>query len=364
VPVPEEDLPVEHPYLDDFRPDDSGVSPLARAKDWYETACPRCAGPAHRDADVTDNFLCSGWYFLRYPSTDRSDMALDPELTRKWLPVDCYIGGNEHAVLHLMYARFLTMALSDMGEIEFDEPFARFRANGLLIRDGRKMSKSRGNVIVPDRIIDQYGADTMRMYLLFLGPYEQVADYQSHGIQGPHGFLSRLWQCVLEAQGDDESAPDAAVERALHRTIKQLSEQVPTLQYNTAIAAMMEYLNVVRARGRRARKAEVAPLVVMLAPFAPHIAEELYARLGHDGGLFETARWPRYDEAKTVADTAEMAVQVNGKVRGRITVAADLADAGVIDAAKQNENVARHLAGKTLRKTIVVPGRLVNLVVG
>ncbi len=361
VPVPEEDLPVEHPHLDDFRPDDSGVSPLARAKDWYETPCPRCDGPAHRDADVTDNFLCSGWYFLRYPSTDREDMALDPQLTRKWLPVDCYIGGNEHAVLHLMYARFLTMALSDMGEIEFDEPFTRFRANGLLIRDGRKMSKSRGNVIVPDSIIDRYGADTMRLYLLFLGPYEQVADYQSRGIQGPHGFLNRLWQCAVEAVAGD---PDPTVERALHRTIKQVSEQVPTLQFNTAIAAMMEYLNVARAGGRKARKAEVEPLLVMLAPFAPHIAEELYSRLGNDGGLFETARWPRYDEAKTAADTAEMAVQVNGKVRGRITVAVDLAEADVIAAAKANENVARHLDGKQLRKTIVVPGRLVNLVVG
>ena len=185
VPLPESALPVELPHLDDFRPDDTGVSPLARVKDWYEVPCPKCKRQAHRDTDVTDNFLCSGWYFLRYPSTDRNDVALDTELTRKWLPVDSYIGGNEHAVLHLMYARFITMALSDHGVLHFDEPFTRFRAHGLLIREGRKMSKSKGNVITPDEVIERFGADTMRLYLLFLGPYEQGGDYQGRGIQGP-----------------------------------------------------------------------------------------------------------------------------------------------------------------------------------
>ena len=361
VPVPEEQLPVRLPHLDDFQPDDSGVSPLARATDWYETPCPNCGGAAHRDTDVTDNFLCSGWYFLRYPSTDHDEAPIDAELTRRWLPVDSYIGGHEHAVLHLMYARFLTMALADLGELEFDEPFKKFRAHGLLIRDGRKMSKSRGNVIVPDKIIDEFGADTLRLYLLFLGPYDQVADYQSRGIQGPHGFLNRLWQAVLDA-GD--GPPEAEVERALHRTIKQVSEQVPELQFNTAIAAMMEYLNVVRAGGRQARRSEIEPLVVMLGPFAPHIAEELYARLGHNGGLFETARWPAYDPAKTVESMWELAVQVNGKVRAQVVVPADSDEDTVVEAARANANVARYLDGGSLRKTILVPGKLVNLVVG
>ena len=361
VPVPEHELPVVLPHLEDFQPDDSGISPLARATDWFETPCPNCGAPAHRDTDVTDNFLCSGWYFLRYPSTDRDDVPFDDELTRRWLPVDSYIGGNEHAVLHLMYARFLTMALADLKVLEFDEPFETFRAHGLLIRDGRKMSKSRGNAITPDEIIDKFGADTMRLYLLFLGPYEQVADYQSLGIQGPQSFLNRVWQSVL---GADEGDADAQVERALHRTIKQVSEQVPTLQFNTAIAAMMEYLNQVRAGGRTAKRAEVEPLVVMLAPFAPHIAEELYARLGHEDGLFETARWPTHDPSKTVESTLELAVQVNGKVRGRITVPAEAAEEAVVAVAKANANVARHIDGAQLRKTIVVPGKLVNLVVG
>ena len=360
VPVPESELPVEHPYLDDFRPDDSGTSPLARATDWYQADCPKCGAPAHRDTDVTDNFLCSGWYFLRYPSTDRDDAPLDAELTRKWLPVDCYIGGNEHAVLHLMYARFLTMALHDLGVLDFDEPFARFRAHGLLIRDGRKMSKSRGNVINPDDIIERYGADTMRLYLMFLGPYDQLADYQTRGINGPVGFLNRLWQAVAEAEPGD---PEAAVNRALHRTIKQVSEQLPALQFNTAIAAMMEYLNVVRARGRTARRGELEPLVVMLAPFAPHIAEELHSRLGHDDGLFDNAHWPVCDESVFAESSAELVVQVNGKVRGRVQVPSGADKEASAAAARGNENVARHLQGATVRKTIVVPGRLVNFVV-
>ena len=361
VPVPEDDLPVELPYLKDFQPDDSGVSPLARAEDWFHTPCPKCGGQAHRDTDVTDNFLCSGWYFLRYPNTDRDDVPLDPELTRKWLPVDCYIGGNEHAVLHLMYARFLTMALADLGVLHFDEPFAKFRAHGLLIRDGRKMSKSRGNIISPEAVMDEFGADTMRLYLLFMGPYDQVADYQSRGIQGPHGFLNRLWQSVLAATPGE---PDANVERALHRTVKQVTEQVPALQFNTAIAAMMEYLNVVRANGRTPKRAEVAPLVVMAAPFAPHIAEELYGRLGHEGGLFDTARWPAFDPAKTAAETVQIAVQVNGKVRARLDLDADATKEAMVAAAKEDANVARHLQDRQLRKTIVVPGKLVNLVAG
>ena len=363
VPVPEQDLPVQLPYLEDFRPDDTGVSPLARVTDWYETACPSCGGAAHRETDVTDNFLCSGWYFLRYPSAALDDEPMSRELTEKWLPVDCYIGGNEHAVLHLMYARFLTMALHDLGVVDFAEPFKKFRAHGLLICDGRKMSKSKGNVIVPDDLIAEYGADTMRLYLLFLGPYEQGGDYQGKGIQGPQGFLNRLWQSVIRSlQENPDEEPDPAVERALHRTIKQVTEQVADLQYNTAIAAMMEYLNIVREGGRLPRQAELGPLVILLAPFAPHVAEELHARLGATEGLFAGARWPLFDSSKVVDAFVEIAVQVNGKLRGQVSVPNEATQDVVQEAARNNRNVARYLDGKTVRKVIHVPNKLINLV--
>ena len=361
VPVPESDLPVELPHLGDFRPDDSGVSPLRRATDFYETTCPSCGASAHRDTDVTDNFLCSGWYFLRYPSAGRDDLALDPEMTRKWLPVDSYIGGNEHAVLHLMYARFLTMALHDVGVLDFEEPFTRFRAHGLVLSEGRKMSKSRGSVVLPDDIIDRFGADTMRLYLLFLGPYEQGGDWQPNGLQGPRGFLNRLWQSVL---GCEDGPPDREVERALHGTIRQVTDQTPALQFNTAIAAMMGYLNTVRAGGRTPRRSELEPLLLLLAPYAPHICEELYARMGHADGIFGDAVWPEYDPDKLVRVVVEIPVQVNGRLRGRVEVPADTSEDAVLEAAKANENVARHLASTSVRKVIFVPGKLLNLVVG
>jgi leucyl-tRNA synthetase len=361
VAVPENELPVVLPRVEDFKPDDSGVSPLARVAEWYETTCPECGGAARRETDVSDTFLDSSWYFLRYPSTDFDDRPFDEELTRKWLPVDTYIGGNEHAVLHLLYSRFITMVLKDLGHLDFEEPYHVFRAHGLIIADGAKMSKSKGNVIVPDPIIEEFGADTFRTYLMFLGPFEEGGDYRPQGIQGPYGFLHRLWDTVVSA---GEGEPDADVERKVHQTIRQVSEQIPALGYNTSIAALMECLNVVRAGGRAAVRAEVEPLVVMVAPFAPHIAEELWERLGREGSIFDGAPWPDFDAAKAAESTVEIAVQVNGKLRATITVAKDAAEADVVAAARAEENVGRHLDGMTERRVIHVPGRLVNFVVG
>jgi len=360
VAVPEEDLPVVLPRVEDFKPDDTGVSPLARVEEWYRTTCPECGGEARRETDVSDTFLDSGWYFLRYPSTDFDDKPFDRELTKRWLPVDTYIGGNEHAVLHLLYSRFLTMVLHDLGHLDFEEPFTVFRAHGLIIAEGAKMSKSKGNVVVPDPIIEEFGADTFRTYLMFLGPFESGGDYRQEGIQGPFGFLHRLWDTVLAAE---EGEPDPSVERKLHRTIRQVTEQIPDLQYNTAIAAMMEYLNAARAGGRRAARAEVEPLVPLVAPFAPHLAEELWERLGHEGGMFDGANWPEYDPAKTVEDTVNYAVQVNGKLRGTVAVARRMEEAEVVAVARAEENVARHLDGVTERKVVFVKDRLVNFVV-
>ncbi len=363
VPVPESELPVVLPRVEDFKPDDSGVSPLARVRSWYETECPECGTPARRETDVSDTFLDSAWYFLRYPSTDRGDVAFDPEITRTWLPVDAYIGGNEHAVLHLLYARFITMALHDLGHLDFEEPFARFRAHGMIIREGAKMSKSRGNVVVPDPIIEEFGADTFRLYLMFLGPFEEGGDYRDQGIQGPFGFLKRLWETIVPVEGLAEGDPDPDLERKLHQTIEQLTRQIPELGYNTSIAAMMEYLNAVRTGGRQARRSEVEPLVPLLAPFCPHIAEELWERLGHEGSIFEGANWPAFDPARLVEETVTLAVQVNGKVRGTVDLPVGTDEETALASARAEPNVARFLAEGELRRVIYVPDRLLNLVV-
>jgi leucyl-tRNA synthetase len=359
VPVPESQLPVLLPDVEDFKPDDTGVSPLARHEAWYYTACPQCGGRARRETDVSDTFLDSAWYFLRYPSADRDDVPFDPERTRRWLPVDSYIGGNEHAVLHLLYARFVTMALHDAGHLPFEEPFTRFRAHGLIIREGAKMSKSRGNVVNPDEFVAEWGADAFRTYLMFLGPYEQGGDFRDSGISGVKRFLDRLWASVHEA---DDGEPDAAVLRKLHQTIRKVGEDVPRLSYNTAIAAMMEYMNVLRAGERQVRRAEVAPLVRLVAPFAPHLAEELSERLGDaDGSVFD-AGWPAFDPALAAEERIQLAVQVNGKLRGTIDVAPDVAQDAALAAALAEPSVAKFVTGEP-RKVIFVKGRLLNLVV-
>jgi leucyl-tRNA synthetase len=373
VPVPEQDLPVVLPALEDFRPDDSGVSPLARAEAWYRVPCPRCGKRARRETDVSDTFLDSAWYFLRYPSADRDDVPFDAALTRKWLPVASYIGGNEHAVLHLMYARFITMALKDLGHVPFAEPFARFRAHGTIVKDGAKMSKSRGNAVNPDQYVEQWGADTFRMYLMFLGPYQEGGDFRDAGISGIRRFLDKVWglvDAVSGARGPGSGPPpsdpgsrnpDPALVRAMHRTIQKVTADTASLDYNTAIAAMMEYVNLVREQGTVMRPA-VEPLLVLLAPFAPHITEELWAVLGHTTSIFR-AQWPVYDERRAASDEVEIVVQVNGKVRGRVTVERGASEAVVVARALADESVRKFVDGNPVRKTVYVPDRLLSLVI-
>ncbi len=358
VPVPEEDLPVLLPPLADFRPDDSGVSPLARDEAWYRVPCPTCGAMARRETDVSDTFLDSAWYFLRYPSAHRSDVPFDPERTRKWLPVHSYLGGNEHAVLHLLYSRFITMVLHDAGHIGFEEPFTRFRAHGHIVRDGAKMSKSRGNIVNPDDYIGTWGADSFRTYLMFLGPYEQGGDFRDTGISGTRRFLDRLWASVSEARG--EGRPDPGVLRALHRTIRKVTEDIPRLSYNTAIAAMMEYINAVRAGERTPHRAEVEPLVQLVAPFAPHVAEELWEQLGHDASVFDSP-WPAYDASLAAESQVTIAVQVNGKLRGTVEVAPEATQDQVYAAARADAAVARYITAEP-KKIIYVPRRLLNIV--
>ena len=359
VPVPESQLPVSLPFLADFKPDDSGISPLARHEAWYRVPCPPCGAPARRETDVSDTFLDSAWYFLRYPSATRDDVAFDAETTRRWLPVDSYIGGNEHAVLHLLYSRFVTMVMKDAGHIDFEEPFTRFRAHGMIIREGAKMSKSKGNVINPDVYMEEWGADAFRMYLMFLGPYEEGGDFRDQGISGVRRFLDRLWASVRDARTD--VAPDPQLQRQLHRTIKKVGDDTATLSYNTAIAAMMECLNHVRAGDRAVHREEVLPLVQLVAAYAPHFAEECWEMLGHTGSVFD-AGWPTYDPALLVDDEVDLVVQVNGKVRGKLRVAVDVTQEAALAAALADAGIARFAVGE-LRKVIFVPKRLLNIVV-
>ena len=358
-PVPEQDLPVRLPNIADFKPDDSGVSPLARHAEWYHVACPKCGAQGRRETDVSDTFLDSAWYFLRYPSATRGDVAFDKALTAKWLPVTSYIGGNEHAVLHLLYSRFITMVFKDAGLIDFDEPFTKFRAHGTIIRDGAKMSKSKGNVVNPDDYFDEWGADAFRMYLMFLGPYEEGGDFRDRGISGVKRFLDRLWSSVHTCA--TTGVPDDAVLRKLHQTIRKVSDDTPALAYNTAIAAMMEYMNTLRTGERQVHRAEVEPLVQCVAPYAPHIAEALWEVLGHGTSVFDSG-WPAYDAARLEGDTWDCVVQVQGKTRGKVTLARNATQDNAVRAALAEPSIAKFVTGAP-KKVIFVPGRLLNLVV-
>ena len=363
VPVPEKDLPVELPIIDDFKPDDTGVSPLARHESWYHVPCPVCGKRGRRETDVSDTFLDSAWYHLRYPSTEFGDRPFDPARTRKWLPVTTYIGGNEHAVLHLLYARFITMVLHELGHVHFDEPYKRFRAHGLIVKDGAKMSKSRGNVVIPDEYINKWGADTFRMYLMFLGPFQEGGDFRDEGISGPRRFLDKVWALVGDAcrtHADDEVRHETLVK--YHQTVKRVTEGMEELRYNTSIAALMELVNALRS-DTCTQRTLVEGLVIMLAPFAPHFAEESWERLGHTTSVFDT-RWPEWNEALTVEDNVEVVIQVSGKTRSRVSVPRDAEQGAVVEAAQRDAAVKRFTEGKEVRKVVYVPNRLLNLVVG
>ncbi len=362
VPVSEKDLPVELPYLENYQPQGKGDSPLTQLEDWVKTECPQCGGPAERETDVSDTFLDSSWYFLRYPTVDLENAdrtAFDKKVTSKWLPVDMYIGGAEHAVLHLMYARFITMVLHDLGLIDFEEPFQRFYAHGLLTKDGSKISKSRGNLIVPDNYIQKLGADTFRTYLMFLGPFDQGGDFTDSGIMGTHRFLNDVWSLVSESS--DEPTP-LKLEKAFHRTIKKVTEDTGALKYNTALASMMEFKNQWASAGKGLCKKDAKKFIKILAPFAPHITEELWQRMGEEFSVHQKS-WPDYDPKLVQREKVTLVVEVNNKVRDKIEVEAGLAEEEAKEIAFASSKVQKWLKEKKIKRVVFVPDKLINFVV-
>jgi leucyl-tRNA synthetase len=362
VPVPEDQLPVLLPHVEDFKPIGTGKSPLASVEEWVNVPCPVCGAPARRETDVSDTFLDSSWYYLRYPSTDFDDRPFDHDRTWRWLPVSSYIGGNEHAVLHLMYSRFVMRALYDLGLVPAQEPFPRFRAHGTIVFSGAKMSKSRGNVVTPDEFFDRYGADATRLYLMYLGPYTEGGEWRDDGIRGPARFLDRVWRAAQLATAD--GAADESRERRRHQLIARVGVRIATLQYNTAIAFLMEFTNALLkdSEAGHARRVDGDTLMRLLAPFAPHITEELWERTGHAGSVHDSG-WPEHDPELATDLQVNVAIQVSGRLRATITVPAGLPSAELEAIALAHSRIVEVLAGATPRRVIVVPDRIVNIVV-
>ena len=368
VPEREENLPVLLPEDVAFMP--TGESPLKSHEGFLNATCPSCGGPARRETDTMDTFMDSSWYWFRYLNPAKDDGPVDRERAQRWTPVDTYTGGIEHAILHLLYARFFTKVMRDLGLIEHGEPFLRLRNQGMILgEDGEKMSKRRGNVVDPDDLVARYGADAVRAYLMFIGPWDQGGPWNFQGIEGVVRFLNRVWALATDPAegGEADEAGVADLRRAAHRALAEVTEDFDAFRFNTAVAELMTLQNAMsklKNRGLVAHEAwseAMSLLLRMLAPIAPHLAEELWRR-DHDDSV-HLAGWPEVDAAALVEDSVEMVVQINGKVRGHVTVPAGAGQDEVVRAAKEEPNVARHLTEGEVAREIVVPGKLVNLVV-
>ncbi len=368
-PLPADSLPLELPNVASYKPSGTGDSPLSTISDWVNTVDPATGKPAVRETNTMPQWAGSCWYYLRFIDPRNDKDPVDPALEKYWMPVDLYVGGAEHAVLHLLYARFWHKVLFDAGVVSTREPFRKLVNQGMILgEDNQKMSKSRGNVINPDKVVAEYGADALRLYEMFMGPLEQSKPWSMRGVEGVFRFLSRVWRWVVDEESDTldariaDASPDESQLRLLHVTIKKVTEDIDGMRYNTAIAAMMEFLNEAMHWEQKPRSM-VEQFVLILSPFAPHLCEELWSRLGH-GQSLAYEPWPAWNAAHLVESNIEIVVQVNGKLRGRLVVPKDVDQATVLAMAKADATVAPFVEGKAIRKEIVVPGKLVNLVVG
>lgn len=367
TPVPESELPLMLPKTDNIRPSGTGESPLANITDWVNVVDPETGKKGRRETNTMPQWAGSSWYFLRYIDPNNTEAIADPELLKRWLPVDIYIGGAEHAVLHLLYARFWHKVLYDLGVVHTKEPFQKLFNQGMILGEGNeKMSKSKGNVVNPDEIIASHGADTLRLYEMFMGPLEASVAWSTNGLDGARRFLDRIWRLFVNEEEGTLSekiqvSEDKSLEKSFHQTVKKVTEDYEGIRFNTAISQMMVFIN-------DCYKADVVPtayaqgFVKMLAPIVPHVAEELWQLLGHEGSI-SYEEWPAYDESKLVDDEVEVAVQVAGKVRAKIIVAKDASKEDIEKVALADDKVQEYMAGKTLVKVIVIPGKLVNIVV-
>ncbi len=371
-PVPEKDLPVKLPHLKNFRPTGTDQSPLAADEKFYKVKCPQCQGWARRETDVSDTFLDSAWYYLGYlilgnqkSKIKKQKFEFDQEIIKKWLPVNMYIGGAEHSVLHLLYVRFLAMVFKDLGLTRFEEPFPKFRAHGLLIKDGAKMSKSKGNVVNPDEYVKNYGADALRMYLMFIGPFDQGGDFRDTGIKGVTRFLERVWQLStklkIKNQISKTHIKNKNLDKKIHQTIKKVTEDIESLNYNTVISALMILLNEFESAGSVSRN-DLEVFIKLLAPFAPHMAEEIYREVLKNKKSIHVSDWPKFDPELIKEDTVDFIVQVNAKMRAVIKLLVGLGQKEVEAAAKNNESVSKYLASG-IKRVIFVKDKFINFVV-
>lgn len=360
-PVPDEDLPVLLPDISDYQPEGNGKGPLANHPEFYKTKCPKCQGEAVRETDVSDTFLDSAWYELRYPSVGLDDVPFSKEITKKWFPVDMYTGGAEHAVLHLMYFRFVTMVLHDLGYLDFDEPAKSFFAHGMIIKEGAKMSKSRGNVITPDEYIKRFGTDALRLYLMFMGPVSQGGDFRDFSMQGMRRWVDRVWNYMIDKSNNLGNEDDALAE--INKLIKKATVDMEKRHYNTTISATMVFIN--ETFDKKVGREALEKFLIILAPFTPHLSEELWYKIGNTTSVHRQP-WPEVSLEEIKEETANIVVSVNGKMRGVLTFSTNsgklLDEKHIVDMVQSNDRLQKYLIGK-IKKTIYVPGKIVNFVI-